>query len=330
MKEMPKPDSFLRDMLIKGPAKLSNTKHIELDKYTAKQGIAVYNSRTGAPNEVGKKGYTTDLHVSPYVNEVITMTPSDFDTREEGNTIYDNDSAGTLATKTTEYLGDLNGRMERLEEKQVVEAITSGTVTVSNAAAGVDYTVDYGLDDDNKATLTGNDVWGGSSSDIRGNLQSWSLRLANKGYVSGSVLVDIKAGNLISADEEMRAVLNNRRIEMGSINPQVLQNQRASFLGTYNDVGINVDIFAYYGGYETADDTFQRYFDDHRCIILGGGVEIEQHYGKIENFKAKFKGKRFPNMWAEDNGKANYVGMESAPLAVLRNPNAIFSAKVGA
>lgn len=330
MKEMPKPDSFLGDMLVKGAAKLSNKKYIELDKFTGKQGIAVYNSRTGNATEVGKKGYTTDLHVSPYVNEVITMTPSDFDTREEGNTVYDTEAAGTQATKTTEYIGDLNGRLDRLEEKQIVEAITSGTVTVSNASTGVNYTVDYGLDADNKETLTGDDVWGGTTSDILGNVEDWGKRLSDKGYVAADMVLDINAAKQFRADTEILALLDNRRVQMGEISPRKIAGQRASYLGTLAAVGVNVDVWAYMGGYETADDTFVNYLDTNRAIMIGAGVEIEKHYGKIENFKANFRGQRFPNMWAENNGKVRYIGMESSPLAVLRNPNAIFSAKVGA
>lgn len=330
MREMPKPDSFLKKVLVSGSDVLSDKKEIELDKYTSKQGIAVYNSRTGAPTEVGKKGYTTDLHVSPYVNESITMTPSDFDTVEDGKTIYDEGASGTMATKTAEYLVDLNGRLDRLEEKQRAEAIISGTVTVSNAETGVDYTVDFGLDDDNKETLTGNDVWGGTTSDIIGNVEDWGDRLSKKGYVATDLILDINAAKEWRSDSEIKSILDNRRIEAGEINPRRLARQRASYIGTLNAVGVNIDVWAYMGVYETEDDTFSYYLDSNRAVMIGAGVEVQPHYGKIENFKSRFRGRRFPNMWAENNGKVRYIGMESAPLQVLRNPNAIFSAKVGA
>lgn len=330
MKEMPKPDSFLRSMLIKSAPITSDKKHIELDKYTSKQGIAVYNSRTGAPTEVGKKGFATELHVSPYVNEVITMTPSDFGTRMEGETIYQSSASSQQAQKSIQYLKELNDRLDRLEEKQIVEAITSGTVTVANSATGVNYTVDYGMDDDNKETLTGDDVWGGDDSDILGNLQDWAKRLSNKGYVATDLFLDLSAANKLIADTTIKALLDNRRVMMGEINPRQIAGQRASYVGSLNAPALSIDIYCYMGGYETADDTFTNYLDSNRAIMVGAGVEIQTHYGKIENFNANFIGERFPNMWAENNGKVRYIGMESAPLEVLRNPNAVFSAKTGA
>jgi hypothetical protein len=328
MVEMPPADTFLKSVLVNSAPVLSDKKEIELDKFVGKQGVAVYNSRVGQPTEVGKKGYTTDLHVSPYVNENITMTPQDFDTRQPGDNIYDASPQADRAAKTTMYLSDLNARLDRLEEKQIAEAITSGTVTVQNAAAGVDYTVDYQMSANNQATLSGGNVWGGASSDIIGNLETWGQRLSNKGYVAADLIMDINAATLFRKDTEILNYLDNRRVEMGDLSPRRLAGQRASYLGTLSAVGINIDCWAYMGVYETADDTFSPYLDANRAILVGAGAEVEQHYGKIENFKTSFRGRRFPNMWEENNGKVRYIGMESAPLAVLRNPNSIFSAKV--
>lgn len=330
MSHRPKVDSFLRDRLVNQPAILSDKKYIELDKFTEGQGVAVYNSRTGGPTEVAKQGYDTDLHVSPYVFESINQTPSDTDVREMGETIYESDAARNSNSKQMWNLEYLNKRLDRLEEKQIVEAITAGTVTVANAAAGVNYTVDYNMPSDNKVTLTGDNVWGGDDSDIKGNIETWGLRLLELGYPAVDLLLDFQAGQKLSVDTSILALLDNRRVVVGEIETKMIAGQKASKLGTLNLVGVNVDVWIYSGGYETAANTFTSYFDSNRAIMVGAGVEIQQHYGKIENFKANFKGRRFPQMVPDRYGKQIELLMESAPLAVLRNPAAIISAKVGA
>lgn len=330
MEERPAPDSFFRSKLISGPPIVTDKKIIELDKYTGKQGVAVYNSRTGAPTSVTKKNFTTDTHVTPYVFEEITMTPSDVDTRKPGETVYGAQAGANAQSSQMEFMEELNQRLDRLEEKQIVEAATAGTVTVLNASAGVSYTVDYGMDSDNKETLTGDDVWGGATSDILGNAEAWGQRLMKKGYVATDWILDVNAAAKFRADTAILALLDNRRVQMGTLEPRMLAGQRVSYIGTLNAVGVNVDVWCYLGGYETADDTFAYYLDSNRAIMLAAGAEVKQVYGKLENFKTNFRAARFPQMIPDKYGKSVELTMESAPLAVLRNPNAIFSAKTGA
>jgi hypothetical protein len=330
MVERPAPSSFIRDKLMAGPAIVTDKKIIEIDKYTRKQGIAVYNSRIGGPTIVQKKSFTTDTHVSPYVFESVPLTASDVDERLPGETVYGSSAQRTAQTSQMESLEELNQRLDRLEEKQYVEAITSGTVTVANSSLGISYTVDYGMDSDNKLTLTGNDIWGGSTSDIIGNVETAGQRLAKKGYIATDIILDVSAAAKFRADTAILALLDNRRVQMGEINFGTLGAQRVQYIGMLSAVGVNVDIWCYLGGYETADDTFAYYLDTNRAIVLGAGVEIQQVYGKIENFKANFRAARYPQIVEDKYGKLRETTMESAPLAVLRNPNAIYSIKTGA
>lgn len=328
MKEMVRPDSFLRDRYITG-TETTDKKYIELDKVASRQGIAVYNSRTGEPTEVKKQGYDTDIHVAPYIDEVITMTPSDTDTREPGNTIYEDNASSNKAAKTVAYLNELQDRLDRLEERQVFECLKEGKVPVQNTVTGVNYTVDYNMPAGNKIALTGDDVWGGNDSAILANIEAWAQILSEQGYVAADLLLDIKAAALYRADSDILALLDNRRVEMGQLEMQRLKQMRASWLGQLDAVGVNVNVYCYFGGYETAESTFSRYMDDNRAIMVGAGLEIEQHYAKIENFGSNFVGRRFPNQWGDSGrGKIQYIGMESSPLAVMRNPKAVVSAKV--
>lgn len=330
MQERQTPDSFFRNRLISGPAIVTDKVVLEVDKYTRSQGIAVYNSRVGSPTAVSKKNFSTDTHVTPYVFESKSLTPSDVDERAINTTVYGTSAQGTAQSQQFETMEELSQRLDRLEEKQIVEAATSGTVTVLNATAGVSYTVDYGMDSDNKVTLTGDDVWGGATSDILGDLEAGGQRLANKGCVATDIVLDVNAAAKYRADTAILALMDNRRVEMGEIKPRMLAGQRVQYLGQLSGIGVNVDVWCYLGGYETADDTFSYYLDSNRCIMIGQGVEVQQVYGKLENFKSNFRAARFPQMVPDRYGKVIDMTMESAPLAVLRNPNALYSIKTGA
>lgn len=328
MKQQVKPDSFLRGKLVNMPDNLSDTKYIEVDDEVVAQGISGYNTRTGEAVEVAKDGYSTYLHVAPYVDEQITLTPADADTRSPGSTIYDGGAASRFATQVNGSLGNLGDRLDRLEEKQVSSVIQTGVISVSNAATGVSYEVDFGLPAANKSTLSGTGVWGGSATDITGNLQTWAKVLSNNGYVATDLIMDQDAANLLLADTAIKAFLDNRRIQMGSIDVKLIAGQRANYIGTLMLPGLTIDLWSYFGGYRTDATTFVNYMTQYRAVMIGSGFGIQPSYGKIENLKSSFVGRRFPNMWQDNRGKYQYVGMESSPCMVARNIRGIFSAIV--
>ena len=334
MKEQVRPDSFLRSQLVNMPENYSDTKYIEIDDEVIAQGIAAYNTRTGEAVEVAKDGYSTKLHVAPYVDEQITMSTADLDTRMPGETIYEGSAVSRRAAKTNEALGKLQDRFDRLEEGQVAQAIQTGVISVTNTATGVDYDVDFGLPAANKVTLSSTAVWGGAASDIKGNLQTWAKVLRDQGYPAVNLMMQGDAADLLLADAStstgsLYGLLDNRRIEIGEINIEQVANQRASYLGRLMLPGVTVNLWAYYGGYRTDASTFVEYMTQYRAVMIGAGFGIQPCYGKIENFKSNFVGKRFPNQWDDGGrGKKVYTGLESSPLMVARNIRGIFSAIV--
>lgn len=326
MRINPLPDRFLRDMLVNRPEVISDKKYIELDKVVSSQAMATYNSRTGNPTIVNKTGFSTAVHVAPYVYEAIPITASDVDVRNPGENIYQSNAGSNLAEKVAMWTRELEDRLSVREEQQVASGIQNGTLTVSGD--GVSYTVDFGMPAANKVTLTGGDVWG-TTTDMLGQIEDWAKILSNKGYVASKMLLDVNAATLLRNDSTLQGLLNNRRIVTGEINPQVVAGHRASYMGTLNGVGLDIDLYVYLGGYQTDSTTFVNFLSSNKAILIGAGLEIVPCYSKIENLKAAgFRGRAFPNMWIEDSGKEGFITLESGPLMGIRNPEAIVSATV--
>ena len=331
MRERVRPDSFLRSRLINMAPNISDTKYIEIDDEIIAQGIAGYNSRTGEAVEVAKDGFTSYLHVAPYVNEQITMTPTDVDTRLPGQTIYEGSAQNRETVLVNKNLDKLQDRLDRLEEKQVAEILQTGAVTVSGK--GTSYSVNFNLPTENKTTLSGTSIWGGATGNIKSNLQTWAKVLRDNGYSATDLYMQGDAADLLIADAStstgsLYGLLDNRRIMVGDIDVQQVADQRASYIGRLMLPGVTINLWAYYGGYRTDASTFVEYMTQYRAVMVGSGFGIEPCYGKIENFKAGFVGRRFPNMWEDNAGKFRYIGMESSPCMVGRNIRAIFSAIV--
>lgn len=331
MRTRQRPETFLRDRLINMPAKISDTKYIEIDEEIIANGIAGYNSRTGEAVEVAKDGMTSYLHVAPYVNEQVTMTPADVDTRLPGQTIYEGTAEDRESTRVNQNMDKLQDRLDNLEESQAAEIIQTGKVTVS--AVGDSYTVDYSLPAANKVTLSGVNVWGGASSAIRDNLITWSKVPRQNGYPVVDIYMDDLAGNLFlddvqSTDGSLHKLFDMKNVEAGNIDIDAMSEMSATYLGMLKLPGLTARAWIYSGGYRTNATTYVQHMNNYRVVMVGRGFGLQPCYGKIENFKAGFVGRRFPNMWGTDNGKFRYMSMESSPLMVGRNIRAIFSATV--
>lgn len=332
MKEQVRPDDFLA-RLETYPEIVSDNKYIEIDDEVVAQGIAGYNNRTGEAIEVAKDGHSTYLHVAPYVDEQITFTPADADTRAPGETIYEGSAISRYDRQVMGALNKLGDRFDRLDEKQRAEVIQAGTITVLNSDVGQDYTIDYQLPAANKVTLTGTAVWGGAASAIKTNLQTWAKVIRDNGYPAVDLIMQGDAADLLLTDAttstgSLYGLLDTERVFAGEIDIDTINAQRASYLGRLKLPGVTVRLWAYYGGYRTDSTTFVEYLTQYRAVMIGSGFGLQPCFGKIENRKSNFVGRRFPNMWSDLRGKRDYVGMESSPLKVARNIRGIFSAIV--
>lgn len=325
------PSTFLQDLLIKKD-NTHDTKYIEIDKVSAGHRLAAYTDRAGNPVQVDKPGFDSTLDVIPYTKQIMTLTPEDLEIRSPGNTIYESGSPkAKMDQKVGEWLGELDKRIVRLEEYQTAYGLTNGTVVVSGDGLA-SYTIDFQRHADNTgAALTGDNRWGYASPDIAGNMKDGAAQMRKPGINGGSptiCLLGLTAGEKYVDDTTIADKLDNRRIEQGVINPRKLAGQDADYLGYYSDVGLNVDVYCYYGQYVDADGNSQYYLGVGDMLLINTSVRMERHYSMIHNLNSNFIGKRFPLMWKEDNGSAAHIQLESGPLVAIHEPNKIYKRTV--
>jgi hypothetical protein len=324
----PRPTSFLQDQLITDPVKTHDTAYLEIDKVFEGESIASYSARDGGPDVVGKDGYDTLLHVAPYMYDEMTMTPKDADTRLPGNTIYEGSSGANVDVRTGENLNLMRDRFKRREEQQIAEGLRTGKIEVDGR--GVKYTIDFKMPAAHKITLTAGDVWGSTTEDKLAQLEDWSELIQDAGAATPSRLyMAMNVARLLVKDTNIRALLDNRRIEQGQIDFRQLEQQRATYFGTLAGIGLNVELYAYQGSYKPDGGSRTRYIPDDYLIMTSPNVKVVKHYSKIENFKAGgFVGEVFPNMWMEESGKRKHMSLESGPLIELREPEGVVAVKV--
>jgi hypothetical protein len=317
------PTMFLLEEVIGNRIQRHASTKIEVDVVRGGQRVAAYVSRRGDPEDVAKLGYDSKIHVMPYTRQRMILTPEDLEERLPGMTIYE---TGTPDSRRDEAVGgflrELDQRVIRLEELQVAEALTSGTCTVSGD--GVSYTVTYGRNGSNTATLSGADLWSASTADIKGDIRAAAaqMRSVGAGAPTDMILGATAAGYYIDA---VATMLDVRRINAGEINFEYNAQRQVTYLGIHRDVGINVNVWVYSGTYVNSSGVETPYIAASDAILFKRGLEAKAHYSMISNFHSgNFVGRRFPRMYIPDSGDRMVVTLESGPLMAVHEIDATY------
>jgi hypothetical protein len=167
-------------------------------------------------------GYETKSYKPPLINPYDMTTADKLMDRLPGEDIYSGMTpAQRAAVKLTEEYNRLNDATTRREEWMAVQAITTGTIPV--VGEGVNEVIDFGFS--NKVTLTGKQKWDTATADPLKDLNDWNRQVLINGFANTDmVIMGSTALQAFLTNESVQKQLDNRRVEMGIINPKDLPN----------------------------------------------------------------------------------------------------------
>lgn len=326
LRQNPRPSTFLRDLFVRRVTSHESA-ILEIDVVKGGKKLSAYVGRTMNPNQVGKRGFSTNLHTAPYISEEIAYGPQDTRERLPGETVYSGQSPrARLDQKVAGWLMDLEDRLIRREEQQIAEALQTGKIVVTGN--GVNYTVDFQMDSDHLVTLTGSDKWNLTGDKIA-QIEAWSALTRNAGAPTATdIIMGTDAAALFLKDETVLKYLDNKRVEMGQINPAQIAGQEATFLGSFRRIGLDVNVYSYQAQYDN-NGSATPYLDASKVILASRAADFRMHYGPIENLKhGTMVAERFPFMYEDNNGKAGHIVLESSPLFGMHQPDAVVCATI--
>lgn len=216
------------------------TERVDIDIVKGDRRMAAFvHPRVGGTVLEGE-GYTTESYKPPLVNPYDITTADQLMNRLPGEDLYSGMTpAQRAAQKLTEEYNRLNDATTRREEWMAVQAILTGQIPV--VGKGVNETIDFGFT--NTKTLTGTARWGQSGAKILDDLDDWVEETLTNGFANVDMAILGKsAARAFLADEKVQKVLDNRRIEMGLIQPKTLPNG-VRYIGHLNKP--DLDLYEY-------------------------------------------------------------------------------------
>lgn len=322
LQQSPMPSTFLLDQLVSDTI-THDTDIVQIDVEKEGDTVAAYVSRSGDATIVGKNNYDSNIHAIPYIYEEIPFTAKDLRVRMPGEMVIGGMAPRErMDEKVFNWMNTLRRRFLRREELQLAQALQTGIVPV--VGQGVSYDVNLQMDSNHLITNSGSDNWTPTSTNIISQLEDVAQLIRDKGAPPVTDLyLGSNAARIFRQNEEVLELMDNRRVEMGSINPQQLSDQKATFLGTLSAVGLNINVYAYTATYHDGTSRVP-YVGTNNAILTSRNVRVTKHYGMIENLHhGSFRGEQFPDLIIDPNGRHGSATLESGPLVAVHQPDGV-------
>ena len=239
VRQAPPVHTFFRDKFFTN-IKPFSTKKVDIDLVKGDRRMAAFVHPRIGGQVLKANGYKTESYAPPLINPYDVTTAEQLMDRLPGEDLY---SGMTPAQRAAQQLMDeynrLNDAATRREEWMAVQAIVTGSIPV--VGPGVNETISFGFT--NTVTLTGNNRWGQSAAKVLDNLEDWSDTVLTNGFANVDMCIMGKSAlRAFLADADVLKMLDNRRVEMGLINPRDLPNG-VKYIGHLNKP--NIDIYTY-------------------------------------------------------------------------------------
>lgn len=239
VRQAPAVHTFFRDKFFTN-VKTFATERVDIDLVKGDRRMAAFVHPRSGGKVLKENGFKTESYKPPLVNPYDVSTADQLMSRLPGEELY---SGMTPAQRGAQKLIDeynrLNDATTRREEWMAVQAIVTGQIPV--VGDGVEETIDFGFT--NTVTLTGTNRWGQSGAKILDNLDDWTEATLTNGFTNVDMAIFGKTAlRLFLTDADVQKQLDNRRIELGLIQPKDLPNG-VRYIGHLNKPSL--DIYEY-------------------------------------------------------------------------------------
>lgn len=318
--------TFLLDTFFRS-VEQSLTEKIDIDIVKGQRRLAPFVRHSSKAKQVERIGYETKTFEPPYIKMKMSTNAGDALKRQPGINIYQNN--GSVADMANQLLAkDLMGLQDmvvRREEWMASQLLETGKIVVS----GDDYDaeIDFGMAASHKITLTGTDLWTDANSTPLDDLREWFDKIGEDcGLNPDVVVMGRSVANAFTRHNDVKQMLDNRRIEMGQIDPRLLPNG-AIFLGTLKDPAVDVYRYNEYY-YDEGTSSTKPMVPVDKLFMGSTQARTARHYSLIKDLQAGNAAVRFfPKSWEEQDPSIRWLLVQSGALVCMHQPDGFLVAK---
>lgn len=337
--------SFLRDNYFptNGSTDIFTTPDVLIEYKDGNKRLAPFVAPRQKNVPVMRDGFTAQRYTPAFVAPSRTLTIDDLEVKGFGEALYsDLAPADRQAMLLRDDLQDLSDRITRREEAMAAEVMTTNACVIKSIGDDTANAIDdsvffYDTTKGNEAAFSVTNKWDSEKADIMGDLEQMVLKLTRKGLPAKDLICSPDVADAIMNNEEIRTLLDNRRIVIGGIEPRDLGNG-AAVCATINVRGRMIDVITYDETYTADDGTDKPFIPAGTCVLTapangsytpgktlyGAVTQVEQSTGAFSTIK----GARVPKYLSNAVDDTRSITVSSRPLLIPYHKDAFVSATV--
>ena len=321
---------------------LFDTEEVDMDFYKDKRSIAPFVYEGVESINTSREGFITKRYKTPYIGI---------------NTIYDKDVLNKRLPGELEYAGltpeeravilqmldyvRLDNMITRREELMCAELLQTGIVTIEEYSLDKTKpvnTVKVEYDKNKCEQLTGDKEWSNPNADIYVIIEKKALEIRQAGYNPEVIIIGHEAWSHMLKNKSILDALDNRRINLGSINPTMISNESGegySYLGQISGPIIgNMQMYSHNAWYNNSNGKLIPYLDTNKVIItpknigemLYGAITLIPHADSTDF--VTYTQKRVPKISVNHYDNIKQLSLYSRPLPKVSDVDMWTSLKV--
>jgi len=282
VEDAPKP-AALTSLFQSPPENFHSSEEVEIDVTRGGEDVAIVVQDLS----VGSRSNSADLYTNksfrpPIYSESFAVNSFDLIKRMSGSDPFMDANFQLNASKRfMDGMRKVNNKIIRAIELQASQVLTTGKLTLGDSA-GVEL---YALDYKPKATHfpTASTAWNASGATILSDINGLCNVIRNDGKkVATDMILGEGSFEAMVQDDDVKARLDNRRIEMGSIGMIEKVASGLNYRGVIEVGNYSLRVWSYPGVYthpQTGAST--QYVDDGKAIIYAEDGRLDATFGAI-------------------------------------------------
>lgn len=220
-----------------------------------------------------------------------------------------------LAAAVSMDLDDHRHDHDYMIEIMCAQATVTGKMTLYNVdESGTltgTYTVDFGRPASHDIAVS--DKWTADSTDLFGSMDAASMLIQDDADGRGGtdLIMGAKAWAAFHKHPDVVDVLDNRRIDVGALNPKIAT--------LYNGDWYGLRIWVAQGSYVDVDGTKKPYIASEDAVLVDNSAESVIEYGRPLDFDCAGPTQYFVKQFKQDDPSGLFTVAESRPLPVTRH-----------
>lgn len=285
--------------------------------------MAAFVAERAGDIPVDRRGYAIHEYQPAYIAPSRLLTLDDLKKRGFGEALYPGSTPAERAAKIQlEDLTDLNRRIERREEWMAVQTMINNACTMqeyidANTAGDPKYVQFYDVTSDH--TYTVGTAWNASGGDFFGDVKAMCAALASRGLPAADLILGSQAADAILNIEKVQKLLDNRRIEIGHIEPSI-KYPGVAYIGYLNFGGFILNIFNVMETYVSDAGVTTAYFPATSAMVTAPDCG-HMMYGQITQIPYGMQdfvtvaAKRVPKLVVDQERDIRKLRLAARPLA---------------